>query len=90
MNTAERMTERARRQAVLSTLLFATGQTATARDLRDTVENVHGITATVDRIRSDLAWLQDIGMVRLAGDAATITEEGREVVTGRRDLPGVH
>lgn len=88
MNTAERMAERARRQAVLSTLMFSSGQTATARELRDTLENVHGYVATVDRVRADLAWLADIGMIRAAGDAATLTEEGREVVLGRRALPG--
>ena len=59
-----------------------------ARKLRDDLENVHGQVATVDKVRADLLWLADIEMVATVGDAATITERGKDVVLDRSPLPG--
>jgi len=88
MNLAERMAEKTRRRAILSQLFFASGQTLTARALRDELENVHGQVATVDKVRADLLWLADVGVVQHAGDAASLTERGRDVVMDRAMMPG--
>ena len=67
---AQREAERIRRQGILSLLYFAPGQSMTARRLRDELEAVHGQVATVDRVRADLIWLADVGLVVGSGDAA--------------------
>ena len=77
---AQREAERIRRQGILSLLYFAPGQSMTARRLRDELEAVHGQVATVDRVRADLIWLADVGLVVGSGDAAMLTERGRDVV----------
>ncbi|GHU10875.1 hypothetical protein FACS1894185_3150 [Betaproteobacteria bacterium] len=90
MNNVERMVEQNRRQAILALLTFAAAQTMSARELRTELENVHGQVVTVDRVRSDLIWMADVGVVRVlqGGDAASITERGKEIVLGRAALPG--
>lgn len=88
MNLAERMAEKTRRRAILSQLFFAAGQALTARALRDELENVHGQVATVDKVRAELLWLADVSLVQLAGDMATLTERGRDVVMDRAVMPG--
>lgn len=88
MGLASQNADLTRRRAILATLLFEPGRTASARCLRDQVEAVHGQVATVDRVRADIIWLADIGMVKVAGDMATLTEGGVDVVSGRAVLPG--
>ena len=44
--------------------------------------------ATVDRVRADLIWLADVGLVVGSGDAAMLTERGRDVVLDRSAMPG--
>lgn len=88
MSLAARNAELIRRRGILALLFFAPGQALTARALRDELETVHGQVATVDRVRADLLWLADIGLLRVAGDAATLTERGREVVQDRAAMPG--
>jgi len=84
------MTENDKRRAtsLLATLLFRNG-TCNARDLRKDMEQVHGIVATLDRVRADLAWLDDVGLVEFSPDIdiAMLNEEGRDVVAGRRRMP---
>jgi len=63
------------------------GGVSQARDLRDALANVHGIVVTLDRVRADLAWLADIGLVQRRDDTVALTEEGRETATGARNLP---
>tara|TARA_R110002049_G_scaffold13675_8_gene59410 strand:+ start:139 stop:408 length:270 start_codon:yes stop_codon:yes gene_type:complete len=89
MNTAEREAARIRRHAVLSLLFFSAGQSMTARRLRDELEALHGQVATVDRVRADILWLQDVELVAGISDAATLTERGRDVVLGRAQMPGM-
>lgn len=88
MNTAEREAARIRRHAILSLLFFVAGQSMTARRLRDELEAVHGQVATVDRVRADILWLQDVELVTGIADAATLTERGRDIVLGRAQMPG--
>jgi energy-converting hydrogenase A subunit M len=86
MTQAERMATDRRRKAILSLLFFAPGQTLTARALRDDLEETHGQIATVDKVRADLAWLADVEFIARVEDAATLTETGREIVLGRREM----
>lgn len=86
--TAQRMAELNRRRAVLALLFFAAGQTQPIRTLRQDLDITHGQLATLDQLRGDLAWLASLGMVQFAQDVATITEAGRDVVTGASRLPG--
>jgi len=88
MSLAAQLAEKNRRRAILSQLFFAAGQTLTARKLRDELEAVHGQVVTVDKVRADLLWLADVGMVQVAGEAATVTERGKDVVLDRAVMPG--
>ncbi|WP_234086772.1 hypothetical protein [Azonexus sp. R2A61] len=75
-----------RRGSLLSTLFFE--PLATVPRLRSEMETVHGIACSADLIRADLTWLQEMGLVRWNGEAAQITERGRDVVAGRAKFPG--
>jgi hypothetical protein len=69
--------DRKRRNSLLSTLNFQGGNSV-ARDLRHELEATHGIAVTLDRVRADLRWLQDVSAVKLNGDLVQITSEGRD------------
>lgn len=86
--TAQRLAELNRRRAVLALLFFAPGQTQPVRSLKQDLDVTHGLVATMDQVRADLNWLAQLGMVQTANDVATITEAGREVITGASKLPG--
>lgn len=75
----------ARRASVLATLYFAPAATATLRELVRDMERVHSTAVSAERMRCDLAWLAQAGLVRLAEDTAQITERGRDVA--RRAAP---
>ncbi len=77
--------DKRRRNSLLASLAFDEGS-STARRLRADLENVHNIPATLDRVRADLAWLADVGAVRVDGDLAMLTAEGREHVGRLRSL----
>lgn len=88
MSLAARNAELTRRRGILALLFFAPGQVLTARKLRDELEAVHGQVATVDKVRADLLWLADVGLLQATADTATLTERGREVVQDRAVMPG--
>lgn len=77
--------DRKRRNSLLASLAFA-GGASVARELRDELEAVHNVAATLDRVRADLRVLADIGALRLDGDRAMLTAEGREHVDRLRSL----
>ncbi len=79
-------TDKKRANSLLVTLLFS-GGAGQARALRDELESVHGVVATLDRVRADLAWLADVGLLQKIEDTVALTEEGRDVANGRRRLP---
>lgn len=85
---AQREADRVRRQGIISLLFFGAGQSMTARRLRDELENVHGQCATLDRVRADILWLADVGLVMSTADVAMLTERGRDVAQGRAVMPG--
>jgi hypothetical protein len=78
--------DKKRANSLLATVLFGNGP-AQARDLRDALEEIHGLVVTLDRVRADLAWLADVGLVLRQGDTVVLTQEGRETATGARSLP---
>lgn len=77
--------DKKRRNSLLCTLSFQGGH-GIARELRNELENTHGIAVTLDRLRADLRWLQDVGAVRLNDDQVQITAEGREHAQQLREL----
>ncbi|OHC68626.1 MAG: hypothetical protein A3H93_09185 [Rhodocyclales bacterium RIFCSPLOWO2_02_FULL_63_24] len=77
--------DRKRRNSLLASLAFA-GGASVARELRDELESVHNVPATLDRVRADLRVLADIGALRLEGDRVMLTAEGREHVDRLRAL----
>lgn len=77
--------DKKRRNSLLCTLAFAGGNSV-ARELRDELENVHGVAVTLDKVRADLRVLEDVGAVRLNGDLVQITAEGREHAQLLREL----
>lgn len=76
--------DKKRRNSLLATVAFY-GH-GVARELRDELETTHGIAVTLDRVRADLRVLDDVGAIRINGDLAQITAEGREHVNGLREL----
>lgn len=78
--------DKKRANSLLVTLHFA-GGAGQARGLRDELESVHGIAVTLDRVRMDLAWLSDVGLLQRVNDTVALTQEGREVACGLRKLP---
>ncbi|WP_300335613.1 hypothetical protein [Accumulibacter sp.] len=78
--------DKKRASSLLASLLFHDG-TCNPRDLRDDLERVHGIVATLARVCTDLIWLDDVGLIQYRYQIAMLTEEGRDVVAGRRQMP---
>jgi len=80
--------EAARRQAILVALFLAPGYRLPERQLRESVEAT-GHAASMDRLRTDCAWLTEQGLVETAVGALALTERGADVVQSRVDVPGV-
>lgn len=78
--------DKKRANAILVSLLFA-GGASQARTLQTELEGVHGIAVTLDRVRADLSWLADVGLLNRINDTVALTEEGRETAKGLRALP---
>ena len=78
--------DKKRANSLLVTLHFG-GGSGQARGLREELETTHGIAVTLDRVRADLAWLTDVGLVQRFEDTVVLTQEGRETATGLRRLP---
>lgn len=88
MTIAHRQAEQLRRRAIVALLYFAPGQALTVAKLRGELENVHGQIASMDRVRADLVWLADVGVVQTVGDAAKLTERGGDIACDRAAMPG--
>lgn len=78
--------DKKRCNSLLATLAFS-GQSV-ARELRNELESVHGVAVTLDRVKTDLRNLADIGAVRYDPETgvAQITNDGREHVQRLREL----
>jgi hypothetical protein len=77
--------DKRRRNSLLATLAF-NGGNGVARELRNELEDVHGVAVTLDKVRADLRVLADVGAVSLSGDLVQITAEGREHAQQLRSL----
>jgi hypothetical protein len=77
-----------RRHSLLATLYFEAASTARVGALVQQMELVHNLAVSSDLVRADLLWLAEVELVRCAGDVATLTERGREVVMGHAQFPG--
>ena len=78
----------ARRQAILMALSLAARYTQPVPLLRQTV-GVIGYVASLDQIRADAAWLEEMGLLALDNDVVTLTQRGLDVATGNARTPGV-
>jgi hypothetical protein len=87
---AAQIVERDRRLAALSALAVAAGYRMSVRSLRGQIELI-GYVVSLDRLHTDLAWLDEQGLVErdTAADQATLTDRGLDVVMGRAEAPGV-
>lgn len=88
MNNAERIVEEDRRQVLLAALLVSPGYKLPVRALRERADLV-GYVASVDRVRTDCAWLAEQGLVALDAEVATLTERGAAAALGQITVPGV-
>lgn len=82
-----------RRLSLLLVLHETPGYSANAFLLRDAVDQIYGHSASIDQIRTDVAWLAEQGLVnaRNTGEVqlATLTARGVDVALGRATQPGV-
>lgn len=81
-----------RRAVILRVLLESAGYTANEHSLHSMVERL-GHMVSSDRIRTDLAWLQDQGLLKVEEVAtvqiATLLAQGEDAARGRMAVPGV-
>lgn len=82
-----------RRLSLLLVLNQTPGYSANAFLLRDAISQIYGHNASLDQVRSDIAWLTEQGLVtsRTVGEVtlATLTARGVDAATGRANVPGV-
>lgn len=82
-----------RRLSLLLMLAETPGYSANAFLLRDAIDSIYGHSASVDLVRTDIAWLTEQQLVtsRSTGDVmlATLTARGADVAAGRAHVPGV-
>lgn len=82
-----------RRLSILLVLVETPGYRANAFLLRDAIGQIYGHNASIDQVRTDIAWLAEQALVtaRTVGDVtlATLTTRGADVAAGRASVPGV-
>lgn len=82
-----------RRLSLLLVLAETPGYRANAFLLRDAIAGIYGHSASIDQVKTDLAWLaeQDLASTHTTGDVvmATMTTRGADVAAGRAHVPGV-
>ncbi len=81
-----------RRLVVLRVLAESSGYTANEFILQQMLEQF-GHVVSIDRVRTDLAWLQEQQMLTISDVAdvqiAHITARGQDVAAGRTVVPGI-
>lgn len=82
-----------RRLSLLLVLDQTPGYSANAFLLRDAIGDIYGHAASIDQVRTDIAWLTEQSLVtsRTVGDVtlATLTARGVDAAAGRAHVPGV-
>jgi hypothetical protein len=76
------------RRMLLEALERAPGYTAPDLLLQAALES-HAMVVGLDRLRTELAWLAEQGLVEHAEGATLLTARGLDVALGRADVPGV-
>ncbi len=93
MNTYAIALTEDRRLSVLLVLVETPGYSANAFLLRDAIGQIYGHNASIDQVRTDIAWLAEQVLVtaRTVGDVtlATLSTRGADVAAGRASVPGV-
>lgn len=77
-----------RRLLILLALAEAPGYTLPPRLLQAFMGD-KGQRASADQVRSDIAWLEEQGLLGLNGDAPTLSNRGIDVAADRARCPGV-
>lgn len=92
MNFQQTVTED-RRLSILLVLADSAGYSANQYLLQTAIGSIYGHSVSVDQTRTDLAWLQEQGLVTTTstGDVmvATLTHRGVDAQAGRATVPGV-
>lgn len=92
MNTFTQHLEEDRRLTILVLLVDAAGYQANQFLLQSALDSL-GHAVSMDRLRADLAWLAEQGLVTVGATAAveiaTLTARGLDVAQGRAVHPGV-
>lgn len=82
-----------RRLSLLLVLAETPGYSANAFLLRDAIAQIYGHSASIDQVRTDIAWLAEQMLVtsRTVSDVtlATLTARGADAAAGRAVVPGV-
>jgi hypothetical protein len=82
-----------RRLSLLLGLAETPGYRANAFLLRDAIAQIYGHSASIDQVKTDLAWLAEQGLAttHTTGDVvmATMTARGADVAAGLAHVPGV-
>lgn len=80
------------RLVILRMLMDAAGYTLNAYTLHQALPGA-GHHESLDRLKGELAWLDEQGLVSVVTDpplvVATLTERGLDVAAGRASVPGV-
>lgn len=82
-----------RRLSLLLMLAETPGYRANAFLLRDAIAQVYGHDASIDQVKTDVAWLAEQGLVSqtITGEVvmAALTARGVDAAAGRATVPGV-
>lgn len=82
-----------RRLSLLLVLAETPGYSANAFLLRDAIGQIYGHSASIDQVRTDIAWLTEQALVtsRTVGEVtlATLTTRGADAAAGRAHVPGI-
>lgn len=88
MNAAETAVQLNRRRAILCALLVAPAYMMPVRAVREQI-GLAGYAASLDLVRTECAWLAEVGLATWANDVAVLTDRGADVVLGNAQVPGV-
>ncbi len=78
-----------RRRAILVALSITPLYRLRVADLRELLESV-GYAISLDRLRTDIAWLAEQGCIELGSQETVMAKErGIDAALGRSELPGI-
>ncbi len=93
MNTFVKLQEEDRRLGILLLLSESTDYKANQFLILSALDTVYGHMVSMDRLRADLAWLAEQGLVTIADTGGVLVPElsgrGLDIAQGRANHPGV-